>query len=148
MRVASLIALMAMTLNGCQMEDPSEKAEKFKKEIVAAESAFAQMAKEKGLQEAFLLFAADSAVVHRGDVIHKGKEAIRQLYGDPNGLQNVTLEWVPDFVDVSTSGDLGYTYGKYKFSGKDSFGKEVESTGIFHTVWKRQPDGNWKFVWD
>ena len=20
--------------------------------------------------------------------------------------------------------------------------------GVFHTVWKRQPDGSWKFVWD
>ncbi len=130
------------------MQNQSEKREQFKKEIVAAEHAFAQMVKEKGLKEAFSFFAADSAVLNRSDVIHKGKEAISALYSNSSGLQNVTLTWTPDYVDVSSSGDLGYTYGKYQYSGIDSFGKTIVSTGIFHTVWKRQVDGSWKFVWD
>ena len=25
---------------------------------------------------------------------------------------------------------------------------EVEYKGIFHTVWKRQSDNSWKYVWD
>jgi len=58
------------------------------------------------------------------------------------------LEWAPDFVDVSSSGDLAYTYGKFTFSFKDSLGNKVENKGIFHTVWKRQSNGEWKFVWD
>ena len=130
------------------MQSQSEKTEQFKKEIVEAENAFAQMVKEKGLKDAFLYFAADSAVLNRSDVIHKGKDAISALYSNSGGLQNVTLTWTPDYADVSSSGDLGYTYGKYQYSGTDSFGKTVVSTGIFHTVWKRQVDGSWKFVWD
>ena len=58
------------------------------------------------------------------------------------------LKWKPDFVDVAASGDLGYTYGHYTYSYIDSTGKAAEDKGIFHTVWKRQPDGNWRFVWD
>ncbi|MFC2138829.1 YybH family protein, partial [Bacteroidota bacterium] len=60
----------------------------------------------------------------------------------------VKLEWKPDYIDVSTSGDLGYTFGKFTFSAKDTTGKLIESEGIFHTVWKRQEDGSWKYVWD
>ena len=56
--------------------------------------------------------------------------------------------WKPDFVDVSSSGDLGYTYGQYTFIRLDSIGNETASQGIFHTVWKRQSDGNWRFVYD
>ena len=58
------------------------------------------------------------------------------------------LSWSPDFIDVSSSGDLGYTYGKYVFTYSDSIGNLLEDTGIFHTVWKRQADGLWKFVCD
>ena len=51
-------------------------------------------------------------------------------------------------MDVSESGDLAYTYGKYTFSAFDSNAKKIEAKGIFHTVWKRQEDGSWKFVYD
>jgi ketosteroid isomerase-like protein len=27
-------------------------------------------------------------------------------------------------------------------------GEVGEYQGVFHTVWKRQPDGTWKYVWD
>ena len=58
------------------------------------------------------------------------------------------LEWIPDFVDVSASGDLGYTYGKYTITTIDSIGQTIKRGGIFQTIWKRQPDGRWRFVWD
>jgi ketosteroid isomerase-like protein len=60
----------------------------------------------------------------------------------------VSLKWTPDFIDVAASCDLGYTYGKYTFAVTDSTGKVNESRGYFHTVWKKQKDGNWRFVWD
>lgn len=147
MKISTIIAIASITLASCNM-GKTDKTEQYKMEIVAAEKAFAEMVKEKGIKEGFLFFAADSAAVRRGDELHKGKEALNTLYGNPSNLQGAVLKWTPDFVDVSASGDLGYTYGKYYYSGTDSFGKKVESTGIFHTVWKRQPDGSWKFVWD
>ena len=30
----------------------------------------------------------------------------------------------------------------------NALGNENSMEGIFHTVWKRQEDGSWKFVWD
>ena len=36
----------------------------------------------------------------------------------------------------------------YVFSFIDSTGTTVADAGIFHTVWKIQPDGTWRFVWD
>lgn len=147
-RITITSLLLVFLLSECSMNKPTDKKAQFKDEIATAEKAFAQMAKDKGLQAAFTFFAADSAVINRGDVLIKGKNSIFAYYGKPSGLQNVKLEWTPDFVDVSSTGDMGYTYGKYHFSGMDSFGKMVENEGIFHTVWARQPDGSWKFVYD
>jgi ketosteroid isomerase-like protein len=31
---------------------------------------------------------------------------------------------------------------------KDSVGNKKDFKGIFHTVWKKQKDGSWKYVWD
>ena len=114
-----------------------------------SEKAFAKMAKEEGIEKAFLTFASDDAVLMRNNCLIIGKDSIRKSF--ENSIQqneNISLSWEPDFVDVSSSGDLGYTYGKYIYSVTDSIGKETVSKGVFHTVWKRQPDGQWRFVWD
>ena len=74
----------------------------------------------------------------------KAQNKIKAFYEkQPSG---VDLQWSPEFADVS--GNLGYTYGPFTFSLKDSTGKVNEVKGIFHTVWKKQKDGRWKFVWD
>jgi ketosteroid isomerase-like protein len=96
---------------------------------------------------AFTRFAADDAVILRSDSLVKGKAAIKQGY-EKNNSENVRLTWNAEFVDVAASGDLAYTYGKYIYSVRDSTGKFTDYKGIFHTVWKRQSDGSWKFVWD
>ena len=77
----------------------------------------------------------------------QGKVAIADWYRK-DVRPNETLTWSPTFVDVSQSGDLAYTYGDFTLSFPDSLGQIQKRTGIFHTVWKRQKDGNWRFVWD
>jgi len=107
------------------------------------------MVRSEGIEKAFLNYADDNAVLERNDVLIKGKRSIAQSFKDlPSSSTKVSLTWKPDFVDVSNAGDLGYTYGKYKYTSIDSLGKKHEAEGIFHTVWKRQPDGKWKYVWD
>ena len=57
--------------------------------------------------------------------------------------------WKPDTVIVAESGELVYTYGKYEHLEKDSVGNlKILSCGIFDTIWRKQKDGSWKFVWD
>ncbi len=118
-------------------------------EIRKAEEDFAAMAKEKGVAEAFWFFADSNAVIKRqNDTLIHGKDQIKLYYSAPF-FATAAVTWAPDFVAVAQSADLGYTYGKYTWQLKDSTGKvEQESKGIFHTVWKKQADGSWKYVWD
>ena len=121
--------------------------EALRQEVQDAERAFAEMAASAGVPEAFLAFAAEDVVLMRGNTLLHGKEEM-QAYFAAGTLRDVRLQWEPAFVDVSKAGDLAYTYGPYTFSARDTSGAPVESTGFFHTVWKRQKDGTWKFVWD
>ncbi len=122
--------------------------EKIKAEIAQAEKDFEKMAAEKGIAEAFVYFADSNAVIKRqNDTLIKGKENIRNFYS-ARSYKNASVTWSPDFIETSGNGDLGYTYGKYVWQSKDSSGKLQEFTGIFHTIWKKQKDGTWKYAWD
>lgn len=136
------IALLVLSCN-----QPVDK-ETVKKEIFQAEKAFEKMAAEKSISEAFYFFAAEDAVIMReNDSLITGKNNIKTYYEKRNN-SNTTVNWTPDFIDVSDCGTLGYTYGKYVWKIKDLEGKETEFKGIFHTVWKKQKDNTWKYVWD
>jgi ketosteroid isomerase-like protein len=140
--INSILLISLLSLLACRPD-----REKCKQEIVQAERDFAKMAAEKGVAEAFAFYVADSGVVSINEKLFRGKDAVRKHYENWT-YKDVRLTWAPDFVDVASSCDLGYTYGKYTFSFRDSTGKINESHGIFHTVWKRQADGSWRFVWD
>ena len=127
------------------MNDEKTAVEKWKNEIIEAEEQFAQKLKEDGLEKAFLAFAAEDAVLMRNNNLIIGKPDIAIYLKDKTTKK---LSWKPDFVDVSASGDLAYTFGKYSFSYADENGIKKEDKGVFHTVWKRQTNGTWKFVWD
>ncbi len=123
--------------------------EKWKNEILETEKDFAAMAEQEGISEAFLFYAADDAVLMRNNSLIIGIEALQENFKKEKSTgEKVSLAWKPDFVDVAMSGDLGYTYGKYTYTTTDSIGETKAVEGVFHTVWKRQADGKWKFVWD
>jgi len=142
-----LIVFSFFLFVSCQNIPKKENKEISKAEIAKTEQAFAMMTKEKGIAEAFGYFADSLAVIQRGNLLIAGKDSIRTFY-QSRIKPGTALEWTPDFVDVSATGDLGYSYGRYTITATDSTGQVVKSSGIFHTVWKKQPDGSWRFVWD
>ena len=133
----------------CTTKIKEDAREKWKNEIVETELAFAELAEKESIPLAFLTYAAEDAAIMRNDSLIIGIESLKKHFQIPKSKANkASLTWKPDFVDVALSGDLGYTYGKFTYTKIDSIGNEIVSTGIFHTVWKRQADGKWRFVWD
>ena len=136
-----------IVLVGCGTSSSEVDLSVLKAEIMDVEKQFNDMAAEEGIMEAFATFAAEDAVIKRGGKLIKGRAAIKEWYQNNSGPDE-KLTWKPDFVDVSSSGDLAYTYGGFEFSYPDSTGMIQTSSGTFHSVWKRQADGSWKFVYD
>lgn len=127
---------------------PVPDKEKVKQEIIQVEKDFEKMTAEKGIAEGFAFFADANGVIKRGsDSIISGKAGIHNYYSAAY-FKTASVKWAPDFVDVAEDGSMAYTYGKYSWQSKDSTGKISETRGVFHTVWKKQPDGSWRYVWD
>ncbi len=133
----------------CSVGIEKDSVETWKDEILETEKNFAKMAGEEGISKAFMTYAAEDAVLMRNDKLVIGKKNLALLFENQAANPgDESLNWKPDFVDVSASGDLAYTYGQFTYSYTDSTGTKIESRGVFHTVWKRQADGSWLFVWD
>lgn len=143
--IAFCLAFAFIQLLLCQK--PNE-LELIKADIYNTEKAFEKMTSEQGITGAFYYFADSMAVIKRGnDSLIYGKNNIRNFYITKN-YSNATVNWSPDFIDVSADGTMGYTYGKYSWKFKQNDGTIKEFGGIFHTVWKKQTDNTWKYVWD
>ncbi len=110
--------------------------------LVEAERSFARTAGEKGMKDAFIAFADDDGIIFRRAPIN-AKESWRAKNPAPTGL----LSWQPIYADVSRAGDLGYTIGPYEFRVHPTDKKPADQ-GQFMTIWRRQPDGSWKFALD
>lgn len=136
-----------LLLSACSTGDDLSKMKKSKEEIVQTEHDFELMAAAKGLSEAFSYYADTAAALNRGSYVIHGKDSIRLFYL-ASRYNGVKLLWKPDFVEVSKAADFGYTYGRFTFTTHDSTGQAIVSKGIFHTVWKKQANGEWRFVWD
>lgn len=145
-KLMALAIIINFSLNGfCQQKS---KKELVKKEIYQTEKAFEKMVHEQGMTEAFYYYADSLAVIKRdNDSLIYGKKNIKNFYEKKN-YSNVKLNWTPDFIDVSDDGTLGYSYGKYVFRIIQKDKTVNEFVGVFQTVWKKQTDNSWKYVFD
>jgi ketosteroid isomerase-like protein len=123
------------------------KSESFKSKRITAPRA-------QVLEDADKAFAADTAARgiegwvaafdDKGGMMTKngrveGHAAIRELMSGL--LASTKVEWAP--IASAVRGDIGYTVGKATFTGKEDSWRST-----YVTIWKKQPDGTWKVLFD
>lgn len=115
--------------------------------LLKVDQEFSKLSEEKGMNTAFLQYIADDAVLLRPNKYPiKGKQKIQEIYNKPD--TTFTLTWEPLYADVARSGEIGYTYGIYKFESFDPNGTPLLEKGTYASVWKKDRNGEWKFVLD
>jgi ketosteroid isomerase-like protein len=111
------------------------------------EADFMNAAANRGSQ-GYMSYYADGAVeLPNGADAIPGKANIAKTMGFLDDKNN-RLTWSPVGADISSSGDLGYTYGTYEFRSTGKDGKIAVSQGKYTSIWKKQKDGSWKVVLD
>lgn len=107
--------------------------------IVAAERAFAADFPALGFGGSFRKWSRpDSILINGGQAqtvaaVFEGAPLTRQP-GEP------LIEWWPTFAGVAKSGEMGFTTGPAA--------RDQEGYGHYFTVWRRQADGAWRWVYD
>jgi hypothetical protein len=141
-RTITLLSVAAALLAGCSQSG----ADKAKAELIAADKAFSAQSAKEGTQAAFIEVAASDVKLLSQKSL-TGLAAIEADYKDPE--PGTTLTWEPAYADVSSSGDLGYTWGRYTYvipRKPKALGMRVKQ-GTYVTIWRRE-SGAWKVVLD
>jgi len=108
-------------------------------QVIAADSAFAARSAAVGAAIAFAEYVADDGIsLGAAGAPACGKHEVGAQF---DGVAPSAFEWSPIFGDASA--DLGYTVGTATIRGESGV-----HYSKYLTVWKRQPDGAWRFVVD
>jgi ketosteroid isomerase-like protein len=125
----------------CNQRDIDNR-EKLKQQITDADISMSELAAKEGFNSALLAFAdTDFVKLGEGKLPIIGKAAFEKSFAKGNDVK--TISWTPVEADVAKSGELGYTWGNWKYTIPDTV-----YYGNYFTIWKKQPDGSWKMALD
>ena len=111
-------------------------------EMMDTDREFSLVSEKKGLRNAYSEFIDSNGVLLRpGYKPMEGADALDYIIQSNDS--SFIMTWDPKEAELSSSGDIGYTYGVYSLMQK---GIDTVTYGSYVTIWKRQPDGKWKFV--
>ena len=138
------IIILLLVFSACTSREPEvvDTSRVALQEIQQTDIDFSNFSKEHGMRKAFLQYIDDDGILMRDNAMPiVGASAIDYIASRNDS--SILLTWEPRGGDVAASGDLGYTYGVYEM--KDSANTQK---GTYVTIWKKQPNGKWKFVLD
>lgn len=116
--------------------------------LTAAEQAFSDEAQRIGLGPAFVKHGSVDAMNMGGPndagfVI--GNDAIGKIIGAGQSTATSSVSWSADSTIVSSSGDLGVTFGYIRANVKE--GEPQRPPIPFFTIWRRnRPTAPWRYV--
>jgi ketosteroid isomerase-like protein len=142
MRVTAVLTFAITLAAGCSESGPGLA----RSEIIEADKAFSAMSLKVGPKAAFLeYFGSDAKMLSE---VRLGKEGVHDLFVQLP--PTATLTWEPSYADAASSGDFGYTWGRYTLTVPSSIkGKEpFIQMGTYATIWKHKALGGWKVVLD
>ncbi|PTX22283.1 hypothetical protein C8N40_101105 [Pontibacter mucosus] len=135
MKLTLLLALLLCALQAANTRDEALE------DLANAEHRFAATSVKKGFHQAFVEHLAGDGLVFapsptNGKKLHAEAPESKAL-----------LTWYPAYADISSSLDWGYTTGPYAFKAAPE-DTATAGAGFYLSVWKKQPDGQWKVAID
>ena len=105
-------------------------------ELEAADRAFAADTAARGIEGWMAAFEPQGGMMRRGSRVEGA--AIREMMSGL--LAKGRLAWDP--FASGRAGTLGFTVGKATYTGEDTW------QSSYVTIWRQQPDGSWKVLFD
>lgn len=126
--------VFALALQAAPQAPPPDPAP-----IVAAERAFAADFPALGLAGSFRKWGHPEGVI----VAEGQARTVSELFADAPGVRQPgepLIAWWPLFAGIARSGEMGFTTGPAA--------RDQEGYGHYLTVWRRQADGSWRWIYD
>jgi uncharacterized protein (TIGR02246 family) len=103
----------------------------------------------KDLEKLVAHYADNAVLMAPGMPPSSGRDQVRKTVKEMVDDPALSLTFQASRVEVSSSGDLGFTQGSYQIRMTDPASKQViHYHGSYVTTYRKQPDGSWKAVAD
>jgi uncharacterized protein (TIGR02246 family) len=141
-----LLAMIAAALaSGCASL-PKVDAKSDEQTIRALDAEFGAAAARKDLAAEVALYAPDATMLPNDAPAAKGTVAIRLLWTEILKTPGLSINIVPEKIDISAAGDLATDMGHAETAMDGPQGR-VKSLDKYLEVW-RKVDGHWKVMYD
>lgn len=118
----------------------SPELERLRQQVEDTERAFAQTMADRD-HAAFRSFLADEAVFFDAQAPLVGKDAVAEAWSAFFQQADAPFSWAPETVVVLQSGTLAHSSGPVLNVAGARF-------ATFNSIWRLEPDGQWKIVFD
>jgi ketosteroid isomerase-like protein len=109
-------------------------------QVRETEAAFARTMADRDW-EAFRAFIAEEAVFFGEERVLRGREAVAAGWKPFFAGEKAPFSWAPEQVEALASGTLALSSGPV-------YGPDGARSGTFMSVWRLEPDGRWRIVFD
>jgi ketosteroid isomerase-like protein len=147
MKRATLLLVLMGIASGCG--GPSFDAAAEARALLARDAEWATTASEgKDVEKTISYWSDDAVVIPPGQPIVEGKSALRSFVTDSFKMPGFKVHWVSRDVKFSPDGKLAYMRSDNEMTVPRADGTPMKMSGRAVTVWRRDPDGQWRCVVD
>ncbi|MDB5284842.1 MAG: hypothetical protein JWO06_3917 [Bacteroidota bacterium] len=149
MKKLALLFAVAAGLTACNNNNaPVVDTAKEQQALLVVDHDFCAMEQQQGMGKAMDKFYDQDVIgISPNQPVGVGKAAIMKLVADSKMDGMNSLDWKAEKAVVSSSGDLGYVWGRYTVKTKTKEGADTTVYGAYSTIYKKTTDG-WKAVVD
>ena len=141
----SLLLIISFKVNFENENNRLKNSSELKEELIKTDEEFSEKSVNEGIAAAFIAYTDDDVVLMRDKHFPiSGKKELIKYYSNIKN-EGDKLEWHPVKAEIAKSGELGYTFGNWKYTPKNNTNITF---GNYVTIWKKQKEGDWKFVLD
>ena len=110
------------------------------RQVTEAERAFARSMAERKFDD-FARHVSEQAVFYGSAQVHRGKAAVLAAWKGFYDGDKAPFSWAPDRVDALADGTLAHSSGLVRDPEGKAFAR-------FNSVWRQEPGGTWRVVFD
>jgi len=149
MQISRLILVLGTMISVVSCATPAFDPASESQKLLRRDAEWADLASAgKDVERIVSYWSDDAIVIPQGQPIVEGKAAIRAFVTSSLQIPGFKIHWVSEGPVFSPDGKLAYMRGRNTMTVPGANGALVTLVGRGITIWRLEPDGQWRCVVD
>jgi len=149
MQISRLILVLGTMISVVSCATPAFDPASESQKLLRRDAEWADLASAgKDVERIVSYWSDDAIVIPQGQPIVEGKAAIRAFVTSRLQIPGFKIHWVSEGPVFSPDGKLAYMRGRNTMTVPGANGALVTLVGRGITIWRLEPDGQWRCVVD